>query len=162
MAFDSATQGLSEAPQSVRRQHINARSKGRRGEQEVANLLRDVLTELGITEVQIKRNLMQWGGVKRSASQSDIVGLDFLAIEVKRVENNLPSGLAAWWAQAKAQASPQQTAVLFHRMNDRDWNVRFTLETQVGATRLRLPVDMEWKIFRIWLKLRLKQEYQLQ
>lgn len=146
---------LNQNPPEQRRK-INARNKGRRGEQEVANLLREVVAEvceeLGIEPIQIKRNLMQWGGEKRSEGQGDIVGLEWLSIEVKRVENNLPSGLNSWWEQAKVQAHAQQAPVLFHRMNDQEWKIRTYVLTLVGDKQIKLPVDMAWKIFRIWLR----------
>lgn len=146
---------------SERAKRINARNKGRRGEQEVATMLRgtvdEAYEEIGTThEIEIKRNLMQWGGKSRSTSQSDITGLEWLSIEVKRVENELPSGLKSWWEQCKSQARRDQIPVLFHRMNDQEWKVRLVLETIIGAQRLRLPVDISWSLFRIWLKMQIK------
>ena len=59
-----------------------SRNKGQRGERAVAKLLMDatkeLYEELGIEQPEFKRNLMQTqnGGY-------DLVGLDYLAIEVK-------------------------------------------------------------------------------
>lgn len=141
---------------TARAKRINVRDKGRRGEQEVATMLREAVSAayeaLGREhEIEIKRNQMQTAGKHRDVGQGDIVGLEWLSIEVKRVENNLPSGIANWWEQCKRQADPLQDPVLFHRMNSQEWSVRTYVLTLVGATQIKLPVDMPWRIFRIWL-----------
>jgi hypothetical protein len=152
---------LSSQINSEKKRSVNARSKGRRGEQEVATMLRDVLKEVLGEEhgVEIKRNLMQWAGAHRTEGQGDISGLEWLSIEVKRVENDLPSGLKSWWEQCKSQAHARQQPVLFHRMNGRDWNIRTYIMTLCGDVQIKLPVDMEWRIFRVWLKQMIKSRF---
>jgi len=93
------------------------------------------------------------------AGQSDVTGLEWLSIEVKRVENDLPSGLNAWWEQCKRQAHEHQQPVLFHRMNGREWNVRTYIFTLCDKTQIKLPVDMEWRVFRVWLKEMIKSRF---
>ena len=69
-----------------------ARDKGRRGEQDVARILRDGLG------MDVQRNLDQTreGGY-------DITGLEPFCIEVKN-RNRLQ--LKSWWKQTEAQAAP--------------------------------------------------------
>jgi hypothetical protein len=156
--------GVATTINTERVKRINARSKGRRGEQEVATMLRAVVTEayaeMGLEpQLEIKRNQMQTAGKSRSEGQGDLVGLDWLAIEVKRVESDLPSSRNSWWEQAKSQAARSQTPILFSRMNDREWNVRTYVLTSVGRKQIKLPVDMAWSIFRIWLKEMIKERH---
>lgn len=121
-------------------------------------MLREVVEECG-ADFEIKRNQMQTAGKHRGVGQGDLVGLDWLSVEVKRVESDKPGSIAAWWAQTKAQCGPGQTPLLFHRMNGREWNVRTQMDTMVGSQRLRLPVDMAWHIYRVWLKMAIEERY---
>lgn len=118
----------------------------------------EVCEELGVTPLKIARNQMQTAGKHRDVGQSDIVGLEWLSIEVKRVENDLPSGIKAWWEQCRSQARIDQHPVLFHRMNEREWSIRTYVLTSVGDKRIKLPVDMTWSIFRVWLREMIKHE----
>lgn len=94
---------------------VNAKEKGAKGEREVASLLqptvdRAYMETLGITLAEVpklQRNLLQTreGGY-------DLVGLDWMALEVKRVEalgkgGILKGHIRGWWSQCVTSASRQ-------------------------------------------------------
>lgn len=98
-----------------------SKAKGYRGEVEVMALLQAVVNEVyqekGLAPVELSR----------APHGRDIVGLPWLAPEVKRVEGDHPSLVAGFWAQCKDQATRAGTnrePVLFHRLNNRPWKVR--------------------------------------
>lgn len=90
-----------------------ARDKGKRGERLVIDWLQpivdEVCDELGKSRVALQRNTVQ-----SDEGGSDIVGLRWLAAEVKNVESQTPGNLLAWWAQCVDQAEEGQTPVLFY------------------------------------------------
>ncbi len=94
--------------------------KGKRAEREVIKLLRPVLekvyAEAGIDDIpMLQRNTLQ-----SDKGGYDIVGLDWLAIEVKHQES---LSVNAWWKQTIDQAKPGQQATLFYRRNNVKWQV---------------------------------------
>lgn len=64
----------------------------------------------------LKRNLMQ----SREGGY-DLVGIDWLALEVKRQEGLNISG---WWRQAVRQAGEGQTPFLMYKQNFKPWGFR--------------------------------------
>ena len=93
-----------------------SREKGKRGEREVVNLLKDYLGE----DINIKRNLLDQchnGGM-------DIIGLDGWAIEVKNYATVQPSQIKNWWAQTCTEAEiAKAQPVLFWKQSRRPWVV---------------------------------------
>lgn len=86
---------------------INSRQKGKRGELEVAKLLRDYGYDC--------RRGQQYCGANGDA---DVVGLPGIHIEVKRKEKlNLYEALD----QAKRDAKPGEKPVVLHRKNNCEW-----------------------------------------
>jgi Holliday junction resolvase len=100
---------------------INSRTKGATAERELARILGD---RLGIT---LQRNLDQW-----RAGGFDLIGLDQLAIEVKRQEN---LNIGAWWEQARRQATGK-IPILAYRQSRRPWAIVVPLDWLTG-----LPLD---------------------
>ena len=86
-----------------------SRLKGKGGEREFAKLLQEGLG------IEFNRNLDQ---VRNGGY--DLVGLDKLAIEVKRCETLC---IPAWWRQAISQAKEGQTPVLAYRQSRMPWTV---------------------------------------
>jgi len=91
----------------------SCRNKGANGERELANLLRD-----------------QWGyEVKRGQvfnHQSDLVGLEGIHPEVKRVEKlNIYEAMEQAITEAKIRNDGLPT--VFHRRNNREWLVTMRL-----------------------------------
>lgn len=92
----------------------NSRAKGVAGERELAN----VLKEHGYTA----RRGQQYCG---SNGDADVVGLDGIHIECKRVERlNIDNAMA----QATADAREGETPAVFHRKNRKGWLVTMSLE----------------------------------
>lgn len=69
-----------------------SRDKGKRGERELAELLRT------LTGHDVRRRVRQHGG------DADLEGLPGWSIECKRYSSAAPADVARWWRQAAAQA----------------------------------------------------------
>jgi len=94
---------------------MNSRDKGKRGERELAAILK----EHGYCEA---RRGQQYCGADGSA---DVIGLPGIHIEAKRVEKlNLTMAMA----QAMNDARPGEIPAVFHRKNHRQWLVTLTLD----------------------------------
>mgnify|MGYP003651472821 CR=1 FL=1 len=93
-----------------------SRSKGQRGEREVAKILNEKLS------IESKRNLAQYqeGGF-------DLVGIPDYAIEVKRCEK---ISIEKWWDQCKEQAEDSNLIpLLFYRKSNNKWKVVMDIDT---------------------------------
>ena len=131
--------------------------KGKRGEREVIKLMQPVLEEVytmvgRADEVpKLKRNLMQ-----SAEGGFDIVGLEWLALEVKFHETEQ---MGSWWAQCKRQAGDGQEPVLIHRKSRAPWKVRmFGALPLPSGQKIKCPVDISVDTFLIYLRYRLLQE----
>lgn len=92
---------------------INSKKKGANGERELANKLK----EYGYNT----RRGQQYNGLEGE----DVVGLDYIHIECKRVERlNLEDAIL----QAKRDTSNLQVPAVFHRKNNHKWLVTMELE----------------------------------
>lgn len=166
---------------------VNAKNKGAAGEREVAELLQPTVTKaytetLGITEAEVprlRRNVLQVqeGGY-------DLVGLDWLALEVKRVEalgkgGILKGHVRQWWLQCLTAAQNGKLVggnegarygganglarepVLMYRPNGWTWTIRMYGYLSVGpngGVRVKAPITCELEPFLIWLDQRIRWE----
>ena len=95
---------------------INSKQKGAKGERELANKLK----EYGYN----CRRGQQYNGLEGE----DVVGLDYIHIESKRVER-LDLGSAMY--QAKKDAKENQLPAVFHRRNREPWKVTMELDNWI-------------------------------
>ena len=92
---------------------INSKQKGAKGERELANKLKDY----GYNT----RRGQQYNGLEGE----DVVGLDYIHIECKRVERlNLEEAMQ----QAKRDSEKGQLPAVFHRKNRSKWLVTMELD----------------------------------
>ena len=92
---------------------INSKAKGAKGERELASKLR----EYGYN----CRRGQQYNGLEGE----DVVGLDYIHCEVKRVQAlNLDEAME----QAKRDSKDNQLPAVFHRKNNKKWKVTMELE----------------------------------
>ena len=95
---------------------INSKRKGKTGELEFCRVMKNYGYEL-------KRSV-QYNG-KHDEGQPDVVGLDYIHCEIKRVEKlNLYDAIL----QAKRDAKKDQMPTVFHRKNNFKWLVTMELE----------------------------------
>ena len=91
---------------------INSRAKGAKGERELAGILRDYGYNC--------RRGQQYSGLEGE----DVVGLDYIHIECKRVQSlNIEKALQ----QSKRDAKENQIPAVFHRKNKEKWKVTLDL-----------------------------------
>lgn len=136
---------------------INQRSKGQRGEREVISLLQPIVDEVyksaGKEPPLLQRNLMQ-----SDRGGFDIVGLSWMALEVKRHENITQYHLDQFWEQAKRQAKGEQIPVLLYRKNNVAWRVQMFGYLSAGKKKVRARVDISIKAFLTFFKTKLVEE----
>lgn len=95
---------------------INSKRKGAAGERELAKKLK----ELGFNA----RRTAQYNG-KETGSLADLVGIDGIHIECKRVEKlNIDTAIE----QAIRDCKEGETPMVFHRKNGKSWLVTMKLE----------------------------------
>lgn len=145
------------------------KQKGMQGEYEVRDLLQVEVNKiyeewnsnlvLGIGRIEpptLRRNLEQ-----RRSGGSDLDGLSWLALEVKRQEND--SMINQWWDQCKSAAVNDRgvyvkTPVLIWRQNHCPWRVRMfgflIVIDKPGGTRVQLPVDINLQGFLAYFRAR--------
>tara|TARA_B100000749_G_C18389759_1_gene449700 strand:- start:141 stop:575 length:435 start_codon:yes stop_codon:yes gene_type:complete len=132
-----------------------SREKGARGEREIIALLQPIVTqvcdELNRPVFELRRNPSQ----RFAAKQYDVIGLPWVALEVKRVENL--SGLGSWWKQTLEATNDRQTPVLVYRPNHVAWKVRIRTIVAVvkGGPHIRMTMDLDWHTFLTWFKAKL-------
>jgi hypothetical protein len=131
-----------------------SRNKGKRGEREVIAMLQPVVSEVyegyGMEAPKLQRNTLQSDG-----GGFDVVGLDWLALEVKYQET---VKLDAWWAQTLAQAKPTQCPVLIYRQNKVKWKVCLFATLAAGPHQHTVAAVISVEEFRTWFRARLTQE----
>lgn len=123
---------------------INSRNKGSAAEREVGKIIYDLLG------IKVERNLDQW----RSGGY-DLVGLDKVALEVKRAKKPL---LNAWWKQTVAQANEAGLVpCLWYRLDRQQWVVVLPISQVVTglegqAETLENTVSMGAWAFATWYR----------
>jgi hypothetical protein len=130
-----------------------AKNKGAGGERELRDLLEvwahPVTTHLQAQRVQLERT----ASAQSRAGGYDLAGLDWLAIEVKRVE---VVALPSWWRQTLSQTKPDQLPFLAWRRNRTRWAFR----VQVPHHGYLLVADFDEENARRWFQLELAQRLQ--
>ena len=94
---------------------INSKVKGKRGEAEVAHILQ----EHGYTNA--RRGVQYKGG----PDSPDVIGIEGVHIEVKRVEK---LNLTDAYAQSKRDADPSEIPIVVHRKSREPWMVTMSFE----------------------------------
>ena len=129
-----------------------SRNKGQSGEREIIQLLRPI-----INEVYQKYSSLEIPMLERNQNQSnkggyDIVGIEWLALEIKRQES---LQLNTWWQQTLKQANQNQIPVLIYRQNNKPWAVMLELESEyLGA----VVAQISFADFTKWFKLKLTSQ----
>ena len=125
--------------------------KGKRAEREMVKILQPVVARawatvggMPATCPVLSRNLVQsrQGGY-------DLVGLDWLALEVKHHET---LKVKDWWSQTLRQSRTDQTPVLVYKQNNVKWRAMVWGYVPAGPLRVRCPVDIDLESFLLWFE----------
>lgn len=98
----------------------NSRDKGKRGERLVIDWLQPIVDEI-CQKINHAPIILQRNTIQSDKGGTDIVGIDWMAAEVKNAEQQNPAALLEWWIQCVSQAiawsSPRRplTPVLFYK-----------------------------------------------
>lgn len=134
---------------------VHALNKGKNGEREVVNMLQPYVNKiysgLGMEPPDLLRNQMQ-----SAVGGYDIVGLPWLALEVKRQETLC---LNAWWAQVTKATKPGQTPVVIFRQNRQKWQVLMPAWVHTGGLgHMEVRAQCSLEEFIGWFEQRLLYE----
>ena len=131
---------------------INIRTKGRTGEQEIAEVLNlIVLTVLTVLNLPTPAKPI----IQRNQNQSAVGGNDLintfgLSIEVKRQET---LAINSWWKQCEDSANRNnEIPVLIFRQNRKPWRVVLNTNIPVPDSNKFIPVrsEIDWESFQFW------------
>lgn len=134
---------------------VHVVNKGKNGEREVVNLLQPYVSRvyegLGMEAPDLLRNQMQ-----TAVGGYDIVGLPWLALEVKRQEQ---LSLNAWWAQVTKAAKPEQVPVVIFRQNRQKWQVLMPAWLHTGGQgHMQIRAQCTLEDFLGWFEQRVLYE----
>lgn len=134
---------------------VHVVNKGKNGEREVVNLLQPYVNRvyecLGMEAPDLLRNQMQ-----TAVGGYDIVGLPWLALEVKRQEQ---LSLNAWWAQVTKAAKPEQVPVVIFRQNRQKWQVLMPAWLHTGGQgHMQIRAQCTLEDFLGWFEQRVLYE----
>jgi hypothetical protein len=140
----------------------HAINKGKRSEREVIKLLQPIVDKL-YTELYGEPPVLQRNTIQSDRGGFDIVGLDWLALEVKHCET---FNLNAWWKQALEQAGTKKEPVLIYKRNNVEWRIRMYCTLCVHSSRftgvsigdMKACADIDLKTFLFWFSQRLAHE----
>lgn len=143
---------------------VKAITKGKNGEIEIKNILVAAMAEIenqmfaeGFSVKLHSENVTRCSSIQADKGGSDIVGIPWFSIEVKRNQNlNL---LESWWQQCCTQAKEHEMPILFYRQNNRRWHVRWQLWSpeppyQLIVADTYLPPFLAW--FQPWYRQKLQ------
>jgi hypothetical protein len=129
-----------------------SRAKGKRAESEVRVILQSVVNrvcrDLGIEAGDERRPLMQRNTLQSHAGGADIIGIDFMALEVKYCET---FAIPAWWRQTLRQTKTGQVPVLMYRRSRVPWTIM--LDEGDGVQTIDLPTFERWVAQRLLIRL---------
>lgn len=133
-----------------------SRNKGARGEREAIALLQPVVNRVCADCGKVPFALIRDTRQRYQAKLYDVFGIPWMALEVKRVENQ--SGLEGWWRQTLAATKEGQTPVLMYRQNNQPWKVRTRVTVLAGKSKIKITVNMRVDDFLVWFEYRLRSE----
>ena len=141
---------------------INSRAKGQRGEREAATVLQGIVDQEwmrvhgirskdpvveGQREKPSQRPVLTRNLVQTRNGGHDLVGLDWLALEIKFCET---LQLDAWWNQTKRQASEHETVVnqkvmpvLMYRQSRKPWRIQMLGKLPGLSASVRVDISLE-------------------
>lgn len=133
-----------------------SQQKGKRGEREICHLLQPIVdkvyNEYTLEPPRLERNLMQ-----SMKGGHDIVGLDWIAFEVKYCET---TKIKVWWEQTREQAGRMRIPILFYRRSRVAWRVVMNGRLPIGMAGIggleRALVDIALPDFLNWFEKRLR------
>jgi hypothetical protein len=111
------------------------RTKGQTGEREIAGILAE------LTGYSVKRR------VRQHAGDSDLEGVPGWSVEIKRHASASRGDIAAWWAQAVAQARPAGLLPVLLFRRDRDqWRAVWPVGVHLALQERDHWTGYEWTV----------------
>ena len=138
-----------------------AQSKGARAERQVVQLLQPVVNRVyaavGLPDEHtplLMRNSLQSRN-SESTPHFDLIGLDWIALEVKHQET---LNLSQWWAQCLRQAGTSKVPVLIYKQNNIAFRVMMYGYLPAKERSVKCPVVVSMDDFLVYFENRLLLE----
>jgi hypothetical protein len=95
-----------------------SRNKGANAEREIVRMLQPIVDKIYKVYDMEEIPLLERNTLQCNKGGSDIAGLEWMALEIKRQET---LDLDKWWEQSRAATKKGQTTILLYRQNGRKW-----------------------------------------
>ena len=134
---------------------INIRGKGQRAERESIKILKPIVDKI-YSEFDPEPPLLERNQQQSNQGGYDIIGLDWLALEVKHQET---FNLNGWWKQTWRQAQAGQYPVLMYKRNYVKFRVRMVglLACHNNTRATKALVDISLDDFLVWFECELRE-----
>lgn len=137
-----------------RRKGINSRAKGQRGEREAIGILQPIVNQVySLYNVDIP--VLQRNTLQSDQGGYDVVGLAWLALEVKAQEN---VSIVRYWNQALAQAAPHQEPIVLFKQKFREFTAIMRVSLPCGSRFIHAFALVDIDTFKLWFRARLAFE----
>lgn len=141
---------------------LHSLNKGKRAEREVISILQPIVDTI-YRQADMRPPKLQRNTIQADDGGCDLVGLEWLALEVKHQETfHLP----AWWQQTVVQAyrgGKQRIPVLWYKRNNVAWRIRMPgiAGSQSDNSWAPAVVDISLDDFLQYFDAKLRSELQL-
>lgn len=135
--------------------------KGKRAEREIVKLLQPIIDKV-YGEAGIIGNdfpVLQRNTLQSDKGGYDIVGLDWLAIEVKHQEQ---LSINTWWQQTLKQTKSGQMPTLFYRKNNVKWKVVIITGAWLGQGYMAVRSTLDLEEYLEFFERRLRWEVSME
>lgn len=136
------------------KKRINSRSKGIRGEQLAIQLLQPIIDQV-YRAYNVDIPVLQRNTIQADSGGFDVVGLDWLALEVKNTED---IHVVAFWNQATRQAKPHQEPIVLYKQKFRSFVAIMRASFPAGLRFIHGYATVDIDTFLVWFRARLTFE----
>lgn len=129
----------------------SSRNKGITGEREIINILQPIVDNIYETLApNLNKPLLERNQNQTNKGGYDIIGLDWLGIEIKRQET---LQLDSWWKQTVCACKKNELPVLIFRQSRKDWKVitivDICVHSQIVETQVQISLADFLNLFTI-------------
>ena len=131
----------------------SSRNKGANAEREIVRLLQPIVDKIYVAYDMQEIPLLERNTLQCNKGGSDIAGLEWMALEIKRHES---LSLELWWEQCLSQSKRGQTPILLYRQNGRKWRCQthgaLLFGNDISSGHSIIRVDLNIDDFLAWFE----------
>lgn len=138
---------------------LSSLRKGKQNEREVKNLLQAAVDSVAVDYPELTAPSLQRNTLQSAIGGYDIVGIDWLALEVKA---HATLNVNSWWKQTVQQAGPGQLPVLAYKITRRGWWVVTEMQLPVADKTFKCRAEITMESFLVYFKARVRADFEAQ